>query len=903
MWKNIHQKTHYICIIGFNNFLNSAMRIKILFFVTVLFLHWGCETPPPYEDTSLTFEERVEDLVGRMSLEEKVGQLVYESPAIPRLNIPEYNWWNECLHGVGRSGLATVYPQAIGMASMWDDHMMFDIANAVSDEARAKYNQYSKEGKRGIYHGLTFWTPNINIFRDPRWGRGMETYGEDPYLSGKLGVEYIKGLQGDDEKYLKLVATAKHFAVHSGPESNRHSFNVKPSKYDFLETYAPQFKKAVLEADVYSVMCAYNRLDDLPCCGNSQLSSLLREDWGFDGYIVSDCWAVRDFYEQNAHEVVNTKAEAAGMSVKAGTDLNCGDSYPALLEAVEKAFVSEADIDVSVKRLMLARMKLGMFDPDNKVPYSSISTDVIDSEQNRLLALQATRKSMVLLKNEKKILPLSKDIKKVAVIGPNANHLQALLGNYHGYNSNPVTPLLGIQNKLPNAEITYALGSKHADELPFLEAIPKEFLFTDETLSTHGLKAEYYRDSTFTGDPVISRIDEEVDFEWWDKGPGEPVNGDDFSAVWSGYLVPDKSGEYTIGGEGFNSFNVWIDDEAVCESGNLHDPIREYQLLQLEAGKKYKLKCSFRHKNSEYALARLIWEAPRENMEEEAVEAAINADAVILCMGLSPYLEGEEMKVEVDGFAGGDRVTIDLPQVQKDLIKKITQLGRPTVLVLMNGSALAINWEKENVPAILEAWYPGQAGGQAIADVLFGDYNPAGRLPLTFYKSIDQLPDFENYNMEGRTYRYFTEEPLFEFGYGLSYTTFEYTNLILPENITAGAPLTVSVDVSNTGNFDGDEVVQLYVSHPQSKYKVAIRSLKAFERIHLKAGETNTITFTLQPEDMAVLNDEYQYIIDEAPLKISVGGCQPSEEAINEKKAIETKVDIQLINNEVLVLK
>ena len=867
------------------------------------FCFWRCNTPRPYEDATLSFEQRVDDLVARMTLEEKVSQLNYESSAILHLNIPEYNWWNECLHGVGRSGLATVFPQAIGMASMWDDKMMFDIADAVSDEARAKYNQFHKEGKRGIYHGLTFWTPNINIFRDPRWGRGMETYGEDPYLSGILGVEYIKGLQGDDSKYFKLVATAKHFAVHSGPESNRHSFDVSPSKYDFLETYSPQFKKAVLDANVYSVMCAYNRLDGKPCCGNSQLSSLLRDDWGFDGYIVSDCWAVRDFYEQNAHEVVNTKAEAAAMSVKAGTDLNCGDSYPALVEAVEKGLVSESEIDVSVKRVLLARMKLGMFDDDAKVPYSSISTDVIDSEQNRLLALQAARKSMVLLKNDDHLLPFPKSLNKVAVIGPNAKHIEALLGNYNGYPSHPITPLEGIQEKLPDAEVSYALGCKHANELPYLEVIPGEFLYTDETLSKHGLKAEYYSDSTFVGDAVLSRIDEEINFQWWDKGPGQSVNGDDFSAVWTGYLVPDQTGEYTVGGQGFNFFSVSLDDEVVCERGGEHDPIRQYQKLHLEAGKKYKLKCSFKHKNSEYALVRLLWEAPKEDLQAEAITAASNADAIVLCMGLSPLLEGEEMKVEVEGFAGGDRVEIGLPKVQKELIKKIMALNRPTVLVLMNGSALAVNWEDKNISSILEAWYPGQAGGQAIADVLFGDYNPGGRLPLTFYKSLDQLPDFENYNMKGRTYRYFKGEPLYQFGHGLSYTTFEYSDLIVPSEVFAGAPLTISVDVTNTGKYDGDEVVQLYVSHPDSEFKTAIRSLKAFKRIHLKAGESQTVTLNIQPEDMAVLNDDYQYIIDGATMKISVGGCQPSEEAIIKQKVIESNINIQLIDNQSLVLK
>ena len=434
----------------------SLWKISFLLLASIVFV--SCFDGKRYRDTSLPFDERVDDLVARMSLEEKVSQLQYNSPQIPRLGIPEYNWWNECLHGVGRAGIATVFPQAIGMAAMWDDKTMAQIATVISDEARAKHHNYIHQNNRGIYHGLTFWTPNINIFRDPRWGRGMETYGEDPFLTGKLGVAFIEGLQGNHPKYYKLIATAKHFAVHSGPESTRHSFDVYPDPYDFLETYSPQFKQAVRQAGVYSVMCAYNRYQGLPCCGNKKLSDILRNEWGFDGYIVSDCWAIRDFYTQNAHEVVNTKAEAAAMAVQAGTDLNCGDSYPALVEAVDKGFLTEGEIDVSLKRLLLARMKLGMFDPEEQVPFASIPYNVVDSEPHHQLALEAAHKSMVLLKNEGQLLPFTKKINKVAVIGPNANSIDVLLGNYNGYPSNPITPYIGIKEKLPAADVVYAQG-------------------------------------------------------------------------------------------------------------------------------------------------------------------------------------------------------------------------------------------------------------------------------------------------------------------------------------------------------------------------------------------------------------------------------------------------------------
>ncbi|WP_075590717.1 glycoside hydrolase family 3 protein [Labilibacter marinus] len=855
--------------------MTAFINIRFFITVTLFVLLFSCTPKDKYTDVTLSFEERVEDLVSRMTLEEKVSQLVYNSPEIERLGIPEYNWWNECLHGVGRAGVATVFPQAIGMAAMWDDSTMFEVADIVSDEARAKHHAFLKENKRGIYQGLTYWTPNINIFRDPRWGRGMETYGEDPYLSGKLGVAYIKGLQGDDPKYYKLIATAKHFAVHSGPESTRHSFNVVPSKYDFLETYSPQFKMAVEDANVYSVMCAYNRYEGQPCCGNTTLSNLLRNEWGFNGYIVSDCWAVKDFYAQDAHEIVNTKAEAAAISIKAGTDLNCGDSYPGLVDAVKKGLVDEEVINTSIKRLFIARMKLGMFDYPNDVPFSKIPYEVVDSKKHQQKALEAAQKSMVLLKNENSILPFSKKVSTVAVIGPNANDKDVLLGNYNGYPSNSITPFEGIKSKLPNATVSYAAGCHLADSLPLLSAIPNRVLFTDESKSSNGLMGEYYNNKAFAGKPQMHRIDEKVDFNWWNASPDVTINTDTFSVRWTGVIIPEVSGTYAIGIEAFPKMSLWIDGEEIVNYQSEHHANKEYEHIELEKGKSYQFKLEYVQLKTEYAKVRFLWEEPGKDLKNEALALAKQSDLVVMCMGLSAMLEGEEMKVKVEGFSHGDREDIKLPAVQTELIKAIHELGKPTILVLLNGSALAFNWEAKNIPAILEAWYPGQAGGAAIADIIFGDYNPSGRLPLTFYKSIDQLPAFDDYNMEGKTYRYFSGEPLYAFGHGLSYTKFEYSSLNLPKSICTGEDLTFSVQVTNTGEMTGDEIVQVYVSHPDTHYKKAIRSLKGFRRISLKPKESKQLDFKLSPKDFALLNNEFKYMLSSGDIQISVGGSQP----------------------------
>ncbi len=848
----------------------------------------GMDNTSPFD-----FEQKAKELVSAMTLEEKVSQMSYESPAIERLGIPEYNWWNECLHGVGRAGRATVFPQAIGLAATFDKENMSKISEIISDEARAKHHEFASRGKRGIYQGLTYWTPNINIFRDPRWGRGMETYGEDPYLAGELAVRFIKGLQGDDPNYLKLVATAKHFAVHSGPEADRHRFDAVPSPQDFLNTYSPHFEKVVKEAGVYSIMCAYNSYNGKPCCGNQELSGLLRNDWGFDGYIVSDCWAIRDFYDENAHEISADAKEASAVAVKAGTDLNCGNSYPALVQAVKEGLITEAELDVSLERLMVARLKLGLFAPEGAVKYENIPYDVVDSEKHRLAALETARKSMVLLKNEDNTLPLDKGkVKKIAVIGSNANDLEVLLGNYNGYPSEPITPLEGIKQKLPDAEVSYAIGCKLAEGLPVFEAMPESVLFTDGSLKFEGLKGEYFDNISFEGAPKHTRMDKTVDFTWRTIPPFEDMNPDTYSVRWTGILSVDKTGNYALGGEAFSSMKLFLDDKLLLERQDVHHPKKIYEYVKLEANKQYRIRFECVQDNTDHSIMRLLWEAPKDNLEEEAITLAKDSDVVILCMGISPLLEGEEMKVKVDGFSGGDRVHTKLPKTQTELIKKIQAIGKPTVLVLLNGSALSVNWENDNIPAIIEAWYPGQAGGTAIADVIFGDYNPSGRLPVTFYKNINDIPAFSDYDMTGKTYRYFKGEPLYEFGYGLSYTSFKYGNLEIPESLEAGNDVTVQVDVENTGDVKGEEVVQVYVQNPNADEFNPHKTLAAFERVSFEPGEKKTLIFKISKEQLSTVNKQGDKVVEPGEYEISVGGAQPSKDRIEKSSVVLKKINV-----------
>jgi beta-glucosidase len=832
---------------------------------------------PAYRDFSLPVEERVDDLVARMTLAEKVSQMVHDAPAIERLSVPQYSWWNECLHGVGFAGLATSFPQAIGLAATWNTSLMHDVAAAISDEARAKHHETSRQNIREIHTGLTFWSPNINIFRDPRWGRGQETYGEDPYLTARMGVAFVKGLQGNDPHYLKAVATPKHFAAHSGPEPGRDRFDARVGKRDLQETYLPAFEACVKEGKAASVMGAYNRLNGEPCCASpTLLEKILRQEWGFDGYVVSDCRAVGNIYMH--HKVVNTAAEAAALAVGNGCDLNCGETYAALLEAVEQGLISEGTIDQAVKRLFTARFRLGMFDPPEQVPHAQIPYQVNDSPAHRALALRAARESIVLLKNEDDFLPLSKEIGSIAVIGPNADDVLSLLGNYRGTPSRAVTPLEGIRNKIsPTTKLYTARGCKLAAGVDPLTVIPSACLRPAEADGYQtGLTAAYFDNREFRGEPALSRIDPLIDFVWRDSTPLTGRMGDSFSVRWIGSLVPPVTGRYKLGVRGLNSYRLTLDDELVAEHKDLHEAITRFKEVELEAGRFYRPRLEYMNHGLDPQV-QLLWSVPGADLVSPAVEAAEKAEVVVMVMGLSSMVEDEEIPVTVEGFAGGDRTNIVLPRPQEELLQRIHKLGKPMVLVLLNGSALAVNWANDNIPAIVEAWYPGQAGGDAIADVLFGDYNPGGRLPVTFYKSVDDLPSFEDYRMEGRTYRYFRGKPLYPFGYGLSYTTFVYSNLQLSaKSITGDETVTISVDVQNVGERAGDEVVQLYVGDVDASVPVPIRQLQGFERIHLASGETKTVMFTLTARQLSLIDDEGQRVIEPGVFQVAVGGRQPS---------------------------
>ena len=866
------------------------MKTPIAYSLSLLLL-LACndrENIPPYLNASLGFEKRVEDLVARLDLRQKVDQLRYDAPGVDSLGIPAHNWWNEGLHGVARDGLATVFPQAIGLAATWDEELLHQVGDVISTEARAKHHEHVDDDNLtgGIYQGLSFWSPNINIFRDPRWGRGMETYGEDPFLTGSLAVQFIRGLQGDDPRYLKVISGVKHFAVHSGPEYSRHSFDVRPSTHDMLETYLPHFERAIKEGGARAVMCAYQRLDGAPCCGSPLLQKMLREEWGFEGYIVSDCWALHDFYREGRHGAAADRVEAAAMALEAGVDQNCGDTYPALVEAVQRGLVSEELVDRAVKRIMLARMQLGQFDPPEKVPHVKPYQLLCDPDHGAI-SDEAARASLVLLKNEGKLLPLDSAVKRIAVIGPNADDEHLLYGNYNGFARNYSTPLEGIREVFRGATVTYSPGCPVAEGMPLSRSIPVEYLYTDRTLTERGLRAA----NVANGSNLPGLSGKNIDFHW----EFDPPDGDHFDGAirWTGVLVPPATGDYAIGGHAYPRFELFIDGKRVVGWNTVHETNAVHAALHLEGGRPYDVRFEYAGKEGmSGAFARLLWDPPAERLKEEALEAARAADAVVMCMGLSPRLEGEEMRVDAEGFRGGDRVSIELPRVQQELIREIHAVGKPVVLVLLNGSALAVNWEAEHIPAIVEAWYPGESGGRAIAGLLAGEYSPSGRLPVTFYKSVDDLPPFDDYNMEGRTYRYFKGEPLYPFGHGLSYTSFAYDRMEAPDHLKVGRPLGVSVEVINTGDRDGHEVVQLYVARENAPGRVPIRSLQGFRRVYLKAGETRRLKFTLAPRQLARVDGD-RLVTDAGTLRLSIGGGQPSPILLENKGVAEKLITLR----------
>ena len=831
--------------------------------------------PPVYLDPTQPVNVRVDDLVSRMTLAEKASQLVNQSRAIPRLQVPEYDWWSEALHGVARAGTATVFPEPIGLAATFDVPLIHQMATAIGQEARAKHNQAVRAGRRDIYEGLDFWSPNINIFRDPRWGRGQETYGEDPFLTGRMGVAFVTGLQGDDPKYLQVIATPKHFAVHSGPETTRHWVNVDATKHDMEDTYLPAFRATVIEGKAKSVMCAYNRVNAEPACASAfLLEDQLRGAWKFDGYVVSDCDAVADI--ERGHHFTQTMAEAASISLKRGTDNECADfdqrakdnsDYVKYVDAVKQGLLSEKDVDVVVKRLFTARFQLGMFDPPDMVKYAQTSDSVIDSEAHRQLALKIARESMVLLKNDG-ILPLNASAKKIAVIGPLADSLHVLEGNYNGTPSRATSALEGIRKQFAGAGVTFTPGTSFLLEYP---PVPASALSTPD--GKPGLKAEYFSDPAFQGAPAQVRVDKDVNFA---SAPGTNSKTDIFAVRWTGFITPGASGIYRLGLDG-SIDRLWLDGKMIVDDQKNHDPRPMVADVTLEKGHRYALKIEYFQGRARGV--KLVWRQLSPDPIGDAVAAAKQADVVIAVVGITSDLEGEEMDVAVPGFAGGDRTSLDLPKEEEDLLKAVKAAGKPLVVVLMNGSALSVNWASENANAILEAWYSGEEGGTAIAESLAGVNNPAGRLAVTFYKGVEQLPPFDDYSMKNRTYRYFEGQPLYRFGYGLSYSKFAYSNLKLSATtLKAGDSLSVEADVKNTSERDGDEVVQLYLSFPKSP-AAPLRALRGMTRLHIAAGETKHVHFSLDTRDLSEVNSIGDRIVAAGAHRVYVGGGQPGTDA------------------------
>ncbi len=849
------------------------------------------QTPlPAYKNPNLPIAQRVDDLVGRMTLKEKVSQMQDAAAAIPRLGIPDYQWWNEGLHGVARAGYATVFPQAIGMAATWDTGLVHREADIISTEARAHYAAAQMEGNHHIYFGLTFWSPNVNIFRDPRWGRGQETYGEDPYLTSRLGVAFVKGLQGDDPKYLKVVSTPKHFDVHSGPESKRHRFNVNVSPHDLEDTYLPAFRATVMEGHADSVMCAYNSIDGEPACANTMLlQETLRHDWNFHGYVVSDCWAIADI--AGGHKYTANIEQAAVVAVRAGTDLSCGPEYATLVQAVRDRLISQKEIDTSVKRLMTARFRLGMFDPPSDVRWASIPPTDNDTPAHGAVALQAARESMVLLKNADNTLPLASSVHTIAVIGPNAASLTALQGNYHGQASHPVTPYAGMRAYFEKrgAKILYSQGAPYTPEM-MLPVPPSAFHASATKHAPLGLKVEYFAGSDFHQTPVATGSADYIDTDWEAAAPVAQLEDSRnlFSARYSGTIAVPAAGDYTfhlrLAGcfpcQDSEIYRVYIDgkkvaDRVVTERRFNRANGNSFQVHFADT-KPHAFRLEYTHASPLFAAGLTFeWQPPVDALRQQAVQAAQKSDVVVAFVGLSPHLEGEEMSVHIPGFSGGDRTDIALPPVQQQLLEALAETGKPLVVVLMNGSALAVDWAQQHAAAILEAWYPGQAGGTAIAETLAGENNPAGRLPVTFYASVNQLPPFEDYSMANRTYRYFHGTPLYGFGYGLSYASFAYRDIKLSaQNVHAGDTLTVEADVRNTSKTAGDEVAELYLKAPAST-TAPLQALAGFQRVHLAAGESKHLIFTLHPRQLSQVTAAGAHVVLPGNYGIYIGGSQP----------------------------
>ncbi len=875
------------------------MRLKLLYlvFCTAAGVAVAQVSVAPYLNSKLSPESRAHDLVSRMTLEEKAAQMLNTAPAIPRLGVPAYDYWSEGLHGMARSGYSTLFPQAIGMAATWDAPLLHEIGDAVSIEARAKYNEAVRQNIHSIYLGLTVWSPNINIFRDPRWGRGQETYGEDPFLTAQLGLQFIRGLQGSDPMHPRVVATPKHFAVHSGPESERHRFNVDPTPHDLWDTYLPQFRTAIVDGHADSIMCAYNALYGKPACGNDLLlKTVLRDDWKFNGFVTSDCGAIDDFYDKSAHHYSADAEHAAATAVLAGTDTNCGRTYSALPAAVRAGLLTEADVDRATERLFVARIRLGLFDPESQQPYAKIPYTADRSQAHLALSLKAAEESMVLLKDDG-ILPLKPgSFQNIAVIGPNAASLSALEGNYNAVGRDPDMPIDSLRAALHGATLKYAQGAAYADGVPL--PVPRYMLHPNAGSAEEGLHAEYFAAKndpaeTFASTPVATRLDHQIDFDWAFAAPMSGLQQDAFAVRWSGVIVPPQAGEFDFDlrlspcypCEDIESLQVSIDGKVVSTFATKAAEGRENTTPRFRVDfpdtHPHAIEVKYTHASPLFgAGVTLEWVPPPGLLQREAEELVKQSDLVVAMVGLSPELEGEEMKISVPGFKGGDRTDIVLPESQIQMLHAAKAQGKPMIVVLMNGSALSVPFAQENANAILEAWYPGEFGGKAVADTLTGVNNPAGRLPITFYRSVDDLPPFTDYSMAKRTYRYYDGTPLYPFGFGLSYTKFSYSNFQLSTtSLKAGEPLNASVRVKNTGTLAGDEVVQLYLAAPQSgNGGLSPRiQLVGFKRISLKPHESQAVSFSLNPRDLSEVNAAGLRSVQPGSYTIFCGGSLPAE--------------------------
>jgi beta-glucosidase len=837
------------------------------------------ESSFPFQDPNLSVDRRVDDLVARMTLEEKASQLVNNTRAIPRLNVPEYNIWSEALHGVAGRGYATVFPQAIGLAATFDVPALHNMAAATAREARVKYNQAARAGRAGrMMGGLTFFSPNINIFRDPRWGRGQETYGEDPFLAARFAVAFITGMQGDDPDHPVVTATAKHYAVHSGPEPLRHEFDAKASVHDIEDTYLPAFRAAVVEGKVKSVMCVYNAINGVPgCASENLLDGTLREQWRFTGFVTGDCDAVRDI--ETGHKYAKSAAEAGAFAIKAGLDNDCTTNmlfgrtgtpeYQRYIDAVKQGLLTEAEIDVAIKRMMRIRFELGLFDPLDRVEAAQVPDSELDSPAHRELALQLARESMVLLKNDG-VLPFAKAPARIAVVGPLADNSRVLLGNYHGFPSRSITALEGIRNQFPKAGVVFEPGTMFLrPDVP----VPTSALTTD--MGAPGLKAEVFENNDFSGTPVETRTDAQV-LVGRRRGEGPPPSFDASPPParptrWTGFLTPADSGAYRLGVEGRRN-QLFLDEKQLVDTTGDIPRTPGVVDVTLEKGRRYAIRIE--SIPGRWAMTRLVWMPPQPDALSRAIAAARDADVVVAVVGITSDLEGEESGVDQEGFKGGDRTSLDLPREEQRLLEAVKNAGKPLVVVVMSGSAIALNWAKEHANAILQAWYPGEEGGTAIAQTLDGTNNPAGRLPITIYTGVDQLPEFTDYSMTGRTYRYFEGQPLFPFGHGLSYSTFGYSDLKAPATINAGEPLQVEAQVANTSKRAGDEVAQVYLTFPKLP-GAPLRALRGFTRIHLKPGERQTVHFTLSDRDLSHVSLDGVHVVRTGRYGISVGGGQP----------------------------